>query len=205
MQFCLQLVKRLAVTPTCWQMLGRSTVLAGLASTLLVAGVKAQQPDVQAGQRVRVSHNGSQTVGTVVAVLADTPVLEVEAPAGRRAVPLATLDRLEVSLGRKTQAGKGALIGLLVGGVAGVATGVLVCAPNPSCEGEDDSLTGLVALFFGGIGALAGTGIGALIGGITLVEQWQPIPLDRVSLGISPHGHRGFEFSVSIGIRFDHD
>ena len=147
------------------------------------------------GDTVRVtapSMDMDGSVGTVAALETDTLTVQVEDRADALYVPLADVTKLEVRRGRKSNAGKGALIGLGVGAVVGVALGFAACAGESggalcnSDTGEDTSVA--LAALLGAYGAVLGTGIGALIGLAARTDRWETVPLDRIRVSLTPHG-----------------
>ena len=82
------------------------------------------------GERVRIkapSVSKHRLIGTAVTVDADTLMLRSDKPAATPlAISLASVTKLEVSQGRKSNTGKGAVIGLLVGVGAGFPLGYAV-------------------------------------------------------------------------------
>jgi hypothetical protein len=96
------------------------------------------------------------------------------------ALVIHSVTRLEVSEGRKSNVGKGALIG---GGV-GLALGggfALLAASKVDTEVS----TGEV-LAFTGITAAVGAGIGALIGSLGGSERWTEYPMGHLRISLAP-------------------
>lgn len=159
-----------------------------------------QEPIVAPGARVRVtapSISRDRLVGTVVEMGEDTCVLEVERRTQPVALPLASLETLEVSQGKKSKAGTGALIGLVVGAGGGAALGAGICSSLSDLPGGSDDCGGAAiagALLFG----LPSCGLGALIGWSIKVDRWEEVQLDRLRLGRAPGRDLGFTLSVSL-------
>ncbi len=93
-------------------------------------------------------------------------------------VPVASINRLEGSRGRKSNWAEGAGIGLLVGAATGAIIGLASDTDSggfaPCCTAE--TLAAVGALVFGGVGGV----IGLIIGASTTTERWVEVPLDRL-------------------------
>lgn len=182
--------------------------IASLVAMLLLISpldLLAQQESIVApGARVRVrapSVSRDRLVGTVLEMGADTCVLEVENWADPLALPLASLETLEVSRGTKSNAGTGALIGGLAGGVLGLALGVVVAA-EAADEGAPQ-MWGLVeepydALAVAAIGVGAGAYVGLGIGAGKRSDRWEEVPLDRLRVSLVPQRRPALVFSVQL-------
>ena len=170
------------------------------------APTNLQRPSIQEqplvpGDRVRVSVSdalgkqlglaGSQSsyaygvvwrpgrfVGPLVALDADTLFLEPQI-----ALPLAFVTKVEVSRGRgeKSNVGKGARIGFLVGAALGALSGVIVGGGFGDCY-ELDGCSKEFALLGGAGGGLLGTLIGARVGAMNPGEVWEEVPLEKVRM-----------------------
>ncbi len=147
------------------------------------------------GDTVRVtapSMDMDESVGTVAALETDTLTVQVEDRADALYVPLADVTKLEVRRGQKSNAGKGALIGLGVGAVVGVTFGFVACAAENGgsvCTNDvGESSPFAFAAATGAYGAVLGTGIGALIGLAARTDRWETVPLDRIRVSLTPHG-----------------
>src|SRR5688572_20853891 len=141
-----------------------------VALAVLTAGMLgAQQPALEAGTRVRI-HTGATTPLTgTVAYRDPASVAVLRAPADTAFVPLASITRVEVSAGRRSNAGRGAKWGGLVGAGFGTLLGMAAMA-------EDDGYfeLGAEAIPAGMIGGgLLGATIGVVIGALTSREQWE--------------------------------
>ncbi len=183
-----------------------ATILVAILAFVPLASATAQ---VRPGARVRVTRlpicppthttcvgrSPRQDVGTFVRWSDDT--LLVLSNGNTLALPLDAVTRLDVSRGRKTNTGKGAEIGFLLGGVVGAVIGY---ASYEECEGVcfGDFGSGFAAFVGGLVGGLGGGAVGALIGSSTKTDRWREVPLDRVrvSLGPQPDGRLGLGASV---------
>jgi hypothetical protein len=130
------------------------------------------------GRRIRVHQPNNRTVvGNFVAM--DSTSLGLETSLGDTLqIARAGITGVDLSVGTKSQAGKGAVTGLLIGGAAGVVIGL---AASGSDDGElFDFGPGTWAagsgLFFGAVGA----GVGALIGAGNHTDRWEKAALPAV-------------------------
>jgi len=123
---------------------------------------------ISIGSTVRAATGGVNVIGTWRGFpAADT--IAIGDPVVPRRIPLVTVEQLWV---QKRGVLRGAVIGGIIGGVLGGAFGV--AASQVVCETQscaDDKLTPF--LVFGGAGALAGGGLGALIGSAT--RHWKRV------------------------------
>jgi hypothetical protein len=184
-----------------------------LAAALPLAALSAQVPAPDSGARVRVrfteAGTSRQVTGTLTFRDADsvTVVTEKEAataPATSRSgprppqrspgpmrvsIPRAEISSVQVSAGRHSSVGTGALIGAGVGVAGGVTVGVLALCGNSSDFICFDN-GGQVALFAGLTGAGCAA-IGALVGALATHEHWVTVG-DRAKLSpiLVPIPHR---------------
>lgn len=125
--------------------------------------------------RVQVSEDGSRhtTVGRMVEVGPETMAV---ADAGGRTVLLPRRDvtRVEISTGRRSRVLKGALIGVLTGLAV---TGVYAVACD--CQTDDRTYGTAYGLFL--LTPLT-TASGALVGGMTRTDRWEPAPAGGLKL-----------------------
>jgi hypothetical protein len=164
----------------------------------------AQEAPVEPGARVRVKAPPLQpdwVRGTVVGWESGSLVLEPEKPEGDTPLTLARdqITQLDVHRGRKSAAGKGALIGLGSGAVAGFALGFAACAGNTGSPCTNDAGEGSpagFALALGGVGA----GLGALVGLLFRTDRWEAVPLEGIHVTFTPvyDGQPGLALSVSF-------
>ncbi len=168
--------------------------------------VWAQDAAALPGSRVRVwtevnnkGHpSGPRTTGQITVYTTDSLVMDPAGAGGPLAMPLNSVSRMDISLGRRSR-GMGALrggsLGLIIGGVTGMALGF--------ASGDDDSFlfnrwqdkAFILSVMLGTPSTLVGSIIGANRPG----ERWQRVPLPgRVS--ISPSGRNSV--AVSTGLRF---
>jgi hypothetical protein len=175
---------------------------------------------VSPSMRVRLeapSFDPKPIVGTVVAVDDQTLTMRLDRSVGNQQallyIPISEIARVGVSRrGRRSQAGKGALIG----GVAGLALDVALfalisngpgirnaqqettaerVAASPA-RGQVTAQGALILMVPVGIGAL----IGASLGSASNAERWEPaaLPEKRVGFRITPTAGRGWKAAVSV-------
>ena len=136
-------------------------------STTLRAGPSTA---LRAGQRVRITNDSGQLIGTVVAVTPDA--VRITDGAQERTVSMSSVRRIDVSAGTTSKgagAKKGAIRwGLIMAGIGAVSLGL-----QHDEVGEDGSSVGeavALGLWSGGLfGGLIGAGVGAARAG----EQWE--------------------------------
>ncbi len=114
-------------------------------------------------------------MGTVVAANADTLFFKVDNQPEPliMSVPFASLNRLEVSRGKKSKIGSGAGVGFLIGAIAGAAIGYIADEEGNDLRPEH------AALVVAGPGAILGILIGAGIGSSMRGDSWEEVPLNR--------------------------
>ena len=171
-------------------------------------GALAQQvAPLVPGTRVRVGvpttadHRGwristvQRLTGRLVAVRRDTLFVDVGG-ASPTPVALSRVSTVEISQDTKSNAGKGALIGGLVGAALGGAAMAGACSAEilgeqPGCSGGE--VAGGVLVF-----GLSGAAAGALVGALIRSEGWQSIPLRDVRVQPSPVTGDGVAISASL-------
>lgn len=168
--------------------------------TTLVDVFAQQGPPVGAGDRVRVSRLGTvpPVVCTVLALKADTLVLDAEDRVATLEVPLSLVKKVEVSRGQTSNAGRGALKGGLIG--AGIGA-VLGSAAWMGSDSDDFIKIGPEAVAVGaGVLGAVGAFAGLLIGSTTVSDHWEEVPLNEIYVGPSSVDHDGIEVSVALGL-----
>lgn len=156
-----------------------------------------QSQQLQPGDRIRIFYSGSfssQITGLFQEFTDGS--LRLATNKSTEVIPLAAIKRVDISVGKKTNEGKGAAIGAISGGLA---FGLLSMASDPSCGPEDDwcidffSSGQSFAIGFG-MGAAGGAFIGLIAGGLTKSDRWKRIPLDiairPVSLRMVPSNNQ---------------
>ena len=166
-------------------------MLAVVLSLTLLADVAAgEAASVVPGARVRItapSISTKRVIGQIIAIDADTLVLrhkpgllfaDASAALGTLRIPFDSLIKFEVSQG-KHGAVKGGILGL----VAGIGVVVLLDATDMLGAGHESELA---LIRIAPIGVVVCPVLGALI---ARRERWQPVPLDRIHIGILPRRH----------------
>ncbi len=188
-----------------------ATILVAILAFVPLASATAQ---VRPGERVRVTRppicapyticvGGPplQSVGTFWAWEGDSLIMESNGNA--LALPLNSVTKLEVGRGQKSYTVEGALMGLLVGGVAGAVIGYASyeeCVPKGrgwSCEDVGPEVAALVGGIAGGLGGLL---VGATIGRSSKTDRWREVPLDRLRVSVVPQ--RDGRFGLGLSVRF---
>lgn len=160
-----------------------------------------QNPPVAPGDRVRVSAPSigiERLVATVLVLKPDTVVVRNREPL---ALPIASLTKLDVSRDRKSRARFGMIIGFWVGAAAGaVIAGSL--ENTEDSEFPDVNPDETVGALLGGalLGGLAGAGLGALVGSTIKTDRWEPVPIDRLRVGVVPDRDRWLALSVRFAL-----
>ncbi len=152
--------------------------------------IAAQEP-LASGSRVRVTAPGCGLRGqaaTFRVLRSDTLVLETTE------CPLASVTRLDVSRGQKSNTS----LGLFIGFATGAFGAVVYCKTLDvsGCKLFDDDLTPLVALVSAGVGAL----VGGIVGHNIKTDLWEEVPLERLSVSLTPQ--RDGRFALGFSVRF---
>ena len=149
------------------------------------------------GQRIRVVSRelGGQTLtGRLLAIDDETLLLKVADRAEPIRLRRASIGQIEVSRGKRTGAGKGALIGGVALGIPGAFVGwygtescveVLSCTPGHVYGGFASAAIG---------GLVVGGAIGALIGSAFTSERWERVP---ISVAVAPQ-RRGARAALTL-------
>lgn len=148
------------------------------------------------------SISAHRLLGTIVTVDADTLTLRIKNQVAPLAVPVAAVEKLYVSSGRKRHLLKGAAIG----GFSGVGLGAIVGLARYSDDPPNSFNFNLskeqkvfaLSIALGGVGLIVGTMIGGLAGDAIGDEIWQPVLLNRIRVGITPQPQGGFALSTSF-------
>lgn len=108
--------------------------------------------------------------GTVERISGDTLIMRRDGSATLLTVVPDDRTRFQLIEGTRRATGKGARLGLLVGGVAGLLLGMTDgggCSAGGTCvDGGTTTIFG--ALLFGGLGA----GVGAIVGAYSMTDVW---------------------------------
>ena len=126
-----------------------------------------------AGSRIRITTAHGSHRGTLVSLDGDSLRYTRSGTARVTALPLASVVRLERSAGKRSAAGRGALIGGLLGGGFGLFLGIAASTDNSGWwEVGPEDIAAVTAV----VGA-TGAGIGALIGAASKRDRWETVPL----------------------------
>jgi hypothetical protein len=164
-------------------------LLSGLLQVSAPQAPLSRQPMVEAdsGSRVRITVNKPSKhsyVGTLVSADADSLRFTTDT-SGIIAIPTGSVTRFERSRGRRSNAGRGAVIGgLSVGGavlILGIGASVESSGWGPDIGAEEVALGTLI------MGA-AGAGLGALVGAASRGERWEPLTIPYGSAHRAPQG-----------------
>jgi hypothetical protein len=173
--------------------------------------VSAQQANLPAGTRVRLSHTpGKALTGTVVGQRADTLVLKADRDGENVLVPLNTIERLQV--GQRVHSRRSALggstAGLLLGATGGLLVGPLVTSRG--CRSPEKTPTNLancaIAMMDGDVrlkatvvGGIGGALVGAIVGMLSTVDRWEDATPQKIRPLVSL---RGTSVGVGFSLRF---
>ena len=155
---------------------GLMGILGWIAMLAVTQPLKAQEPSIEPGARVRIkasSISPQPIVGTLESVHDSTLVLRSGQVAPLE-IRLSQIERLEVSQGKKSNAGTGALVGGLIGTVAGVVVGLVFSQGSDAPEG--------LPVTIGAAGAGGGVLIGTLAGAMDQSDRWVEVPLARLKV-----------------------
>ena len=111
------------------------------------------------------------------------------------AVSRASIDRIDVSTGRKSHV----LSGIGLGFIGGVAVGALAGGSVIGGDSDGSGLGTAFAAIGAGVGGLLGVGVGAIIGS-KKTEQWEKSSLSTIR--ISPTARANGAMGFSLGFQF---
>ena len=190
-----------------------SRVAAAMAVVLLVPCLRtfAEEPPawVEPGARVRLSlpceagrSPGTEALdkvcreeGRVVSV--EGQGITLATAEGNRSYPLNGLSGLDVSRGTRSRWRAGAATGFLVGAGGTFALLNRGDSTNPCDSSANQDAMGMGAcLGLAALGGVAGAGVGALIGKLNRVEEWQRVSADRVRVSLGARA--GLELRVAL-------
>lgn len=152
-------------------------LLATIAACAPAQVVTEPAPAPAAGSQIRYALNPDTTmlvVGRMISLDADRLVYEPLAAEHRDItsgmLPIDSIARLQVKIGRRGNPGRGALIGAAVGVLAGIGCAI----QDPTWGWEAPSDGECIALATAG-----GVSTGALVGLFIRSDVWAPVPLPR--------------------------
>jgi hypothetical protein len=146
-----------------------SMLLYWLCLPAIAAAQVPSLPTLAPGTRVRVtSSTAPDPVRGEVASM-DGVVLTLSADNGREVrLPIGTITAIDTSLGRRRQW----LLGLSIGAVTGVLTGLAASVDPNNCGSDAPSFCSRGAAIGGATAFMSGLGV--VIGGLTTRERWEP-------------------------------
>jgi hypothetical protein len=113
-------------------------------------------------------------MGVFVGARNDTLLIFTKENRDTTAVPLNAVRRFEVSTRRDSHAVKGAALGLAIGAISGLAIAAAVGPPRADGPFAGSNTAQAVGIF-GGVGALAGSAVGAVVGSLFRTDRWEPV------------------------------
>ena len=142
-----------------------------------MAGQAADSPEIGARVRVRLpGHGAGWLQGHLAMLSADSAAIALTETPDSVRFATASAERVEVSQGRHSHAGKGAVVGLGVGAATGLILGLAAsaepCEDLCMYEVGPGEIAGATVM----LGAV-GAGIGALIGSFSHGERWKRVDL----------------------------
>ena len=174
----------------CW--LSAALAFGALPSISSVAVAQTNLPGV--GSRVRVTPDDDMRglIGHVRHLTADSITIALEGAAADTTLPFQRISRLQISTGKDPGLGLGggAVSGLLIGSLAGVAFGGLAYM---TCNSE----CGLWFLIAVPAGAVGGFVIGGIMGVARPPDRWEDVTLPRRQSGMGGLG-RATRIGISI-------
>jgi hypothetical protein len=190
---------------------------------LWATDLPAQHPVLAEGQRVRISvclevardrvRCSGRIAGTMVEETAGNLIIRHQQDSGIYAIPLNSIQRLQVPKGRKRRTVTSAVVGSVFGAVLGGVIGKRIDPgepPSPSrgncinahmwiiCTGDRGEASGLAKGAL--VGAALGIGVGALTGTFIRTDRWEDIP--RGQLRVEPIVGVEGRFGLSASVRF---
>jgi hypothetical protein len=157
------------------------------------------------GQRVRVWASNPpmrQRRATITSISADSLVLQEDEIPARLAIPIQSLEALEINRGEGGSKLESAILGATIGGLVGAVAGggiAYATLDRPICRSGASDVCGLGTL----LGVFLGGGLGAVIGTVHGVrsasEHWEAVPLP-LRVGVS-HKRRSSAITVSATFR----
>ncbi|MGH7751935.1 MAG: hypothetical protein ACREN5_03890 [Gemmatimonadales bacterium] len=176
----------------------RAMVLAALVVSVGTAGLASQQ-EIPAGARVRLRIQASRNApfapdtntiflrGRALGASGGVLLVERESDRDTVRVPLDSVRRLEVVVGRRHPIREGAILGAILGTAVGAAIGVTVDeCPNGEfmCFNARPVRSPVIG---GAIGAPIGAAVGALAAQFIEVEHWGRLRPQGFSITVLPH------------------
>ena len=158
-------------------MSNRSMTILGWIAVLAVAQpLKAQEPSIEPGARVRIKASSlfPQPIVGMLESVHDSTLVFRSGQTAPLEIRFSQIERLEVSQGKKSNAGTGALVGGLIGTVVGAVVGLVIR------QGADVQAD--LPVITGAIGAGGGVLLGTIVGATNQSDRWVEVPLARLKV-----------------------
>ena len=152
---------------------------------------------VAPGVRVRLVTDSIRVVGNLMRRVEDSITILDARSHATHVLSLNAVRVFEISRGKRRRTGRGALIGLVSGAGAGIVSTLVLCRSGCTSSGGD--WTGFIAVVLTGAGAVAGVGVGALIGSQIRSERWDRAAVSGIRVGLIPtwSRHRGLGLRIN--------
>ena len=166
--------------------LATAFVLIVLPATTKGQSARIDALSLQAGARARILGPTTDTKYELITVASATPDslrYSLDQSLATRSLAWQQISKMDASIGRHTNVGRGAGIGLLVGLIGGAA---LAGATTPGCCDKDTRELRVLAIVANGLlgGAIGGL-VGGVIGHAQRTEDWVPVTLPRTPVASS--------------------
>lgn len=149
-------------------------------------------PGLPQGTHVRVtSREAGRLRGSVVAMDETWLTLGSEGSAPYR-LPLASIDKMEQQVGRKSNIWRGVVVGV----VAGALVGLVLPVDSGDCSATSESFCSRGEAMAGGV--LTGALVGVLVGALTHHDVWAPVRTDLGRTSASPTRRSGLRVALSL-------
>jgi hypothetical protein len=151
----------------------------------LSQSVRLDALSLQAGVRARIlgpTADSKYILVTVASASADSLHYSLDPSLATKSLAWQQISKMDASIGRRTNVGRGAGIGVLVGLVGGAALGATT---SGCCDKEARQLRVLSTVFEGLLGGAVGGLGGAAIGFAQRTENWVPVTLPRAPVASS--------------------
>ena len=175
-----------------------------VAAVVVATSACAANTHVGLGTRVRISASevsSDRLVGEVSSLGDDTVALRLDESMALQPVPLASVERIEVSRGFV----RGNQVLILAGTAIGTAVGVAVAVPILSEDCDEQAQVPCLKVLGAGMVILVYMSVGAIAGWLVGVpffefERWKQVPLDRLRVSVVPQ--RDGRFGLGLSVRF---
>ena len=169
------------------------SVAALLVASISFAAAAQSRPPLTPGARIRGRFRTTpqSVVGVLDTISGDTVQVRPDGERGARVVTLTAIKAIDVSRGQRSNALKGAQVGLVAGGGVGLVAFVASCkkgfAGLPDCRD--------VWLFAPIAGGLL---VGTVIGSRSHSEKWESVPLSSLRVAPISSERLGVTFSIAF-------